>query len=180
MSCSTVEEEVVGTNAALENPSQSFDSLMEELYESQHTSAMLSQLSDNISLPGGSPGPSVVASQRSRENILPDGHVFGLDRSAERQAELEAEMAERRQDSGSAQIVAEDSARSDRPNTQLDWYLEQANSLGDSLTTFPLTALPGGTAQTRRSPAREIHHHHHHHYHHHHYHHYHHSHHYPG
>lgn len=180
-SCSAVVEEVVGTNGSLEDSSHTFSSLMEELYESQHTSAMLSHLSDNVSLPGGSPGPSVIPSQSSHESILPDGHVFDLDRDAERRAELEAETAERRQDSGSAQIVAGDSACSDRSNTQLDWYLEQPDSLEDSLTAFPLTILPGSTAPTSRS--REIHHHHHHHYHHHHYHHYHHyhhSHHYPS
>lgn len=177
-SCSAVVEEGVGTDPSLGDPSHTFNSLMEEPYGSQHTSAMLSHLSDAVSLPGGSPGPSVVPSQSSYESALPHGHAFDPDRSAERQAELEAEAVERQRDAGSAQIVAEDGACSDRPTTQLDWYLEQADSLEDSLAAFPLPTLPGGTAPIRRS--REIHHHHHHHYHHHHYHHYHHSHHYPS
>lgn len=173
-SCSALVDEVVGTDAMLGDPSQGLDSLMEELCKSQHTSAMLPHLLDNVGLPRSSPGPSTIPSQSSHESALPDDNAFDLERSAERQAELEAETAEHRHDTGSTQIVAEDAACSDRSRTQLDWYLEHSNSLEGNLMALPLTNLP--FESTRRS--QEIHHHHHHHYHHHHYHHHHHSHHY--
>lgn len=177
-SCSAVVDEIVGTDAMLGDSSHGLDSLMEELYESQHTSAMLPHLLDTVGLPRGSPGPSIIPSQSSHESVLPNDHASDLERSAERQAELEAETTEHRHDTGSTQIVAEDTACSDRSRTQLDWYLEHSDSLEANLMSLPLTNLSGGFESTRRD--REIHHHHHHHYHHHHYHHHHHSHHYPS
>lgn len=178
-SCSAVVDEIVGTDAMLGDSSHGLDSLMEELYESQHTSAMLPHMLDTVGLPRGSPGPSIIPSQSSHESVLPKDHAFDLERSAERQAELEAETAEHRHDTGSTQIVPENTACSDRLRTQLDWYLEHSNNLEGNLMALPLTNLPGGFESTSRR-AREIHHHHHHHYHHHHYHHHHYSHHYPS
>lgn len=180
-SCSAVVDEVVGTDAILGDPSHGLDYLMEELYETQHTSAMLPHLLDSVGLPRGSPGPSILPSQGSHESALAEDRAFDLEKSVECQAELEAQTAERRHDTGSTQIAAEDKTCSDRSRSQLNWYLEHSDSLESNHMSLPLTNLSGGFESTRKSLAQEIHHHHHHHhhYHHHHYHH-HHSHHYPS
>lgn len=169
----------VGTNATFDDMSHTFDSFLQELYESQNTSVMLPNLSNIAGLPGGSSDPAVTLNQNLEESVSLDAQVFDLNRSAERRAELEAETAELGRDTGAAQIITDDIASSDRSETHSDWHLEQPGGLDRNLTAFPMSTFSGGIAPTRRPVTGEIHHHHHHHHHyHHHHHHYNHHHHY--
>jgi len=172
-SYSAVTEEDLGTNSTLGDMSYSFDSFLQECYESQGTSTMLPNLSNTVALPVGSPGPAAASDQSFREGMPLDARMLDQGRSAERQAELEAETTALRQDTGAAQIRAEDIAHSGQSERHSDWHLEQAGGLEGSRNAAPSTSLPGRVASTRPL-AREIHHHHHHHhYHHYHHHHYH-------
>lgn len=163
----------LGTNSTFEDMSHSFDSFLHEFYESQSTSSILPDLSSTVGLPEGSPGPTVVSDQSLREAFPGSAQTFDQSRNVERRAELEAETAATRHDTGTAQIITENMARSDQSESHSDWNLGQLDGLDGSLTALPLPDVLGRSAPVRRSPAREIHHHHHHHYYHHHYHHHH-------
>lgn len=173
-SYSAATEEDTGTNSTSGDMSHTFDSFLQELCDSESTASMMPHLSNTVGLAQGSPGPTVVSDQRFHESIPHDPQTLGQDRSAERRAELEAEAAAHRQGAGAAQMLSEDTTRSDQPGVLSDWNLEQDHTLESIFTAFPLTDGEGRVAPTNRPlpVTREIHHHHHHyhHYHHHHYH----------
>ena len=172
-SYSAVTEGDLGTSSTLGDMAHSFDSFLREFYESQSTSALLTDMSNTVVLPEGSPGPAAVSNQSSHQGISPDVETFDQGRGTERRAELEAETMALRQHTEPVQIGVEGITPSGQAELYSDWHSEHAASLEGGPTAAALTNSPGRVAPTRRPLVREIHHHHHHQYHHYHHHHYH-------
>lgn len=175
-SLTAVTEDEFGTNSTFGYMSHSFDSFLQDFYESQSTSTMLPDLSSTVGLAEESPDPTVVSDQSRRERLPASAQIFDQSRNAERRAELEAEAAAHRHETGAAQIMTEEMPRSDQSESHSDWNLGQLDGLEGRLTALPLPDALGRSAPTRSTFSREIHHHHHHHHHHYHHHHYHHHH----
>lgn len=157
-SCSPAAEEDAGTNTTLGDMSHAFDSFLQEFYDSQNTSVMLPHLSNTTDQLGDSPDPANLLNQMFSGSMRLDSHIFGPNRSAERRAEQEAEATERRQDTGAAQTISEDNARSDRSKARSGLHQEQADIIENSLTEFPPTILSSDVASIRDPLAGEVHH----------------------